>query len=145
MMKMMKNIILKTWFWLAFIRNKETLPTKSDIYKTNIKYEIISGSFIWDDEGLWELKNQQLNEAFKFVLKYRMFLIAGQNYNDFMRSKSFDKCIFKMAKKHFPEWIGFQKSRCSYNYELRDRILRIKKVEDWRLQKIETYKTENQD
>jgi hypothetical protein len=52
-----------------------------------------------------------------------------------MRSKSFDKSVFEMAKKYFPNWIGFDKSRCSYNSELRDRILRIKKVEKWRFEK----------
>jgi len=65
-----------------------------------------------------------------------MKLIAGSD-NDVgvMRSKSFDKKIFEMAKKHFPNWIGFDKSRCSYDSELADRIMRIRKVADWRFQK----------
>ena len=132
----MIDFILKTWIWITFINNKETLPTKSNIINPKIQYETMSGAFIWEDEGLWELKNHNLQNAFKYVLNHRMQLIVGQN-NDvgIMRSKSFDKSIFEMAKKHFPNWIGFDKSRCIFNSELGDRIHRIKNVENWKLEK----------
>jgi hypothetical protein len=133
----MIDFILKAWIWITFIRNKETLPTKSNIINPKMEYESISGAFIWEDEGLWELRNHYLQDALKYVLNHRMRLVVGPD-NDVgvMRSKSFDKRIFEMAKKHFPSWIGFDKSRCSYNSALEDRILRIKKVEKWRFQKL---------
>ena len=53
-----------------------------------------------------------------------------------MRSYSFDKHIFEMAKRNYPDWIGFDKSRSSYNPEIAERILRIRKVVDWRFQKL---------
>ena len=133
----MMDFILKTWIWITFIRNKETLPTESKIINPKMEYETISGAFIWEDEGLWELRNNQLKDAFKYVINHRMKLIVGRDSDvEVMRSKNFDKRIFEMAKKYFPNWIGFEKSRCSYNSELADRILRIKKVENWRFQKI---------
>ncbi|TWI08372.1 hypothetical protein IP98_02792 [Flavobacterium cauense R2A-7] len=132
----MMDFILKTWIWITFIRNKETLPTESKIINPKMEYETMSGAFIWEDEGLWELRNNQLKDAFKYVINHRMKLIVGRDSDvEVMRSKNFDKRIFEMAKKYFPNWIGFEKSRCSYNSELADRILRIKKVENWRFQK----------
>ncbi len=41
-----------------------------------------------------------------------------------------------MAKKYFPNWIGFDESRCSYNPEIADRMIRIRKVADWRFQRL---------
>ncbi len=133
----MIDFISKTWIWIVFIKNKETLPTESKIINPKMEYETISGAFIWEDEGLWELRNHHLQDAFKYVINHRMKLIVGPDSDvGVMRSKNFDKRIFEMAKKYFPNWIGFEKSRCSYNSELADKILRIKKVENWRFQKI---------
>ena len=102
-----------------------------------MEYESLSGAFIWEDEGLWESRNHHLQDAFKYVINHRMKLIVGPD-NDvgFMRSYKFDKQIFEMAKRFHPEWIGFEKYRCSYNQELTERIMRIKKVANWRLQKL---------
>lgn len=123
------DFILKIWIWITFIKNKKSLPTESSTVDPKMEYEIMSGSFVWEDEGLWECENRHLQDAFKFVINHRMKLIAGPN-NDLgvMRSKAFDEKVFIMAKKHFPDWIGFSHSRCSYNPELADRIFRIKKV-----------------
>ena len=131
----MIDFILRIWIWITFLRNKEKLPSISKIINPKIEYETMSGAFIWEDEGLWELRNHDLQDAFKYVLNHRMKLIVKSDYDvGVMRSKSFDKSIFEMAKKYYPNWIGFDKSRCTYNSKLRDRILRIKKVEIWRFQ-----------
>lgn len=133
----MKDFILKTWFWIVFMRNKEILPTESKINNPKMKYEVMSGAIYWEDEGLMELRNHYLQDAFKYVLNHRMKLIVGpDNEEGFMRSKNFDASIFEMAKKYFPNWIGFDTSRCSYNSEFRDRIIRMKKVEKWQYQKL---------
>lgn len=134
---MIKNSILKLWIWITFIKNKETLPTKSKNTNPKMEHEGLSGAFIWEDEGLWDLRNHHLADAFKYVIHHRMKLVAGPD-NDVgvMRSYSFDKQIFEMAKKYFPDWIGFDESRCSYNPELAERIMRIRKVADWRFQKM---------
>jgi len=130
-------IILKIWIWITFIRNKKTLPTESKIDNPKIEYEVISGSFIWEDEGLWRCRNHHLQDAFKYVLNHRMNLIVRPNSNvGVMRSRKFDESIFKMAKRFFPNWIGFDYSRCSYDSTLTDRLLRIKKVEKWRYEKL---------
>ncbi|CAL2079140.1 hypothetical protein [Tenacibaculum sp. 190524A02b] len=96
-----------------------------------MEYETMSGAFIWEDEGLWKVKNHHLADAFKYVIHHRMKLVVGSG-NDVgvMRSKSFDKQIFRMAKKYFPNWIGFDEYRCTYNPELADRMMRIRKVAD---------------
>ena len=43
---------------------------------------------------------------------------------------------FELAKKYFPKWIGFESSRCSFDAERSDRIKRIRKVSDWKIDKI---------
>jgi hypothetical protein len=132
----MIDFILKVWIWITFISNKETLPTKSNIIDPKIEYETISGAFIWEDEGLWELRNHHLQDAFKYVINHRMQLILGKaNDVGIMRTISFDKSIFEMAKKYFPNWIGFDDSRCTFNSELGDRMHRIKNVEKWKFEK----------
>ena len=132
----MIDFTLKILIWITFLRNRESLPTKLNVINSKMKYEIMSGAVFWEDEGLLELRNHHLQDAFKYVLNHRMKLIVGTDYDvGVMRSKSFDKSIFEMAKKHFPNWIGFDKSRCSYNSEHKDRIIKIKKVEEWRFQK----------
>lgn len=134
---MIKTLIIKIWIWITFLRNKGGLPTISKIMNPKMEYETLSGAFIWEDEGLWEHSNSYLQDAFKYVINHRMRLIVGLDKDvGVMHSKSFDKKIYEMAKKHFPNWIGFDKSRCSYNPEFADRILRIKKVENWRYQKL---------
>ena len=134
---MLVYFILKVWFWIQFIINRNSLPTESNNNNPEMTHEGFSGAFIWEDEGLWEHRNHHLLHAFKFVIHERMKIIVGPT-NDVrvMRSKRFDKQIYKMAKRHFPNWIGFDESRCSYNPELADKIMRIRKVADWRFQKL---------
>lgn len=133
---MIKNLILRIWYWIIFIRNKESLPTASTMSHPKMKIEGLSWAFTWEDEGLWELRNHRLQDAFKYVIHHRMKLVVGPT-NDVgvMRSKTFDKQIFNMAKRFFPDWIGFDVSRCSYNLEIADRMMRIRKVAEWRFQK----------
>lgn len=133
----MKDFILKIWIWSVFIRFKDTLPSESNISTPKLEYEVFSGSFIFEDEGLWELRNQHLQDAFKYVVNHRMKLIVGKDHElGVMRSSQFDESIYKMAKKWFPNWIGFHKSRCSYNSDYATRILRIKNVEKWKFNKL---------
>ncbi|GGG05097.1 hypothetical protein GCM10011344_01840 [Dokdonia pacifica] len=102
-----------------------------------MEHEGMSGAFIWEDEGLWEVRSHHLIDAFKYVIHHRMTLVVGpENDVGVMRSKKFDKHIFEMAKKYFPNWIGFDESRCSYNPEIADRMMRIRKVAYWRFQKL---------
>ena len=73
-----------------------------------MEHEGMSGAFIWEDEGLWEHTNHHLINAFKYVIHHRIKLIVGpENDVGVMRSKKFDRQIFEMAKKYFPNWIGF--------------------------------------
>ncbi|MFC4632329.1 hypothetical protein ACFO3O_00305 [Dokdonia ponticola] len=132
----MKKFILKIWFWRLFIVHKNTLPTKSDRIHPKMEYELMSGGFIWEDEGLWGMQRDLAN-AFRYVLHHRTKLVLGPiNSMGIMGSDNFDKQIFKMAQKYFPDWIGFHESRCSYNPELADRMMRILKVANWRMDKV---------
>lgn len=135
-MSLIKDFLLKLWILRTFLLHRNTLPIASSLENPKMQYEVFSGAFIWEDEGLWEA-HYQLADAFKYVIHQRMKLIVGPN-NDVgvFRSVKFDQQIFNMAKRFFPCWIGFEDSRCSYNPELAHRIMRIKKVENWRYQKL---------
>lgn len=131
----MKRIYLKILIWRIFRRNRNKLPTKSDITNPKMEYDIMCGGFFWEDEGF--MHNSDLARIFGFVINYRTRIVVGSSNNlSIMESEKFDKQIFKMAKKYFPNWIGFDESRCSYNPELGDRMVRIIKVGNWRLNKV---------
>lgn len=133
---MVKNIILKIWYWKIFKTNKNILPTKSELVNPKMEYETMSGSFIWEDEGLWETHHHFAN-AFRHVINYRTKLVLGPTNNfEALSSGNFDKQVFELAKKHYPDWIGFNESRCSYNPKLADRMMRIIQVANWRIDKL---------
>lgn len=135
-MNKLKYLLLKLWILRIFILHRNSLPTHSNIENPKMEYDIFSGAFIWEDEGLWEA-HYQLADAFKSVIHQRMKLIVGLDNNiGVFRSVTFDEQIFNMAKRFFPHWIGFQSARCSYNSELAHRIIRIKKVEQWKYEKL---------
>ena len=45
------------------------------------------------------------------------------------------KQVYERVKKDCPGWIGFQEKRCFYDSELADRIRRIRKVSEWKIEK----------
>jgi len=95
---MIKNLFLKIWIWRIFLIYKDRLPTKSKVIHSKMEYESMSGAFIWEDEGLWEV-NHRLANAFKYVIHHRMKLVVGpENDVGVMRSKKFDKQILIWQK-----------------------------------------------
>lgn len=134
----MFNFFITLWYWQVFRRNRNCLPTKSFSAPLEVKYEIMSGSFFWEDEGLFEIENHHLANAFRHVICHRMLLLVGTEvYGGPLVSAAYDKRIFKMAKRYFPDWIGFDPPRCSYNPELVQRMRRIEKVAEWQLERLE--------
>lgn len=98
--------------------------------------EGMSWAIYWEDEGLPN-PSYNLSRAFIYVIHYRTNLIVGDaSKTAIYGPKNFNKLMFKLAKFHFPDWIGFDKKRCAYNPELANRILRIQKVAEWRLNKM---------
>ncbi|CAL2063696.1 hypothetical protein [Tenacibaculum sp. 190524A05c] len=133
---MLINLYLYIKIWFIFFRYKNSLPTNSDIKNPAMEIDGWSLNFYWDDEGLLETKFP-LIQGFQFVISYRTSLVIGLNNNEhgYLRSEKFDRSIYKLAKKYFPNWIGFQPSRNTYNPELSERMLRIQKVAIWRFEK----------
>ena len=98
--------------------------------------EGMSWAVYWEDEGI-QNSSYNLTRAFIYVIHYRTCLIVSDsNKIAGYGPKNFNKLMFKLAKFHFPDWIGFDKKRCSYNSELANRILRIQKVSEWQLNKM---------
>ncbi|WP_128755290.1 hypothetical protein [Aquimarina sediminis] len=101
-----------------------------------MEIEGMSWAVFWEDEGL-PTPSLNLTRAFVYVIHYRTFLIVGnKNETGNYGPKYFNKLMFKLAKVYFPDWIGFNKGRCSYNPELGNRVLRIQKVAEWKLNKM---------
>lgn len=101
-----------------------------------MELEGLSGGFYWEDEGLEEAP-YHLQKAFKHVIAHRTQLVVGpENDVGFLESRNFDKKVFHLAIKYFPDWIGFDESRCTYDPILADRMMRIKKVADYRFEKL---------
>lgn len=112
------------------------MPKETTMSNPKMKMEGMSWAIFWEDEGTLN-PSFHLTRAFVYVTHYRTKLILGDsnkmgNYGP----KYFDMLIFKLAKFYFPDWIGFDEKRCSYNPEFADRILRMHKVAEWRLNKM---------
>jgi hypothetical protein len=112
-----------------FLANQQVLPESSNTRNPKMEYHALADGFFWTDEGLTEI-DWELSHAFRYVIHYRTSLITNSN-------KSNELCyqVYELAKKHFPNWVGFQKNRCTQNEELAARIERIRKVSKWRIDK----------
>jgi len=120
----------------VFKKYKNSLPIKSVSETQKMDYHVLADAVVWNDEGI-EKCNPELENALRYALNYRTNLIVEKNY-EIKKENSYNigKRTFKLAKKYFPEWIGFEKSRCEYNLELSERIKRIRKVSDWKIEKL---------
>ena len=100
---MLINLYLYIKIWFIFFRYKNSLPTNSNIKNPTMDIDGLSLSFYWDDEGLQEM-NPLLVSGLKFVTSYRTSLVIGLKNNEhgYLRSEKFDRSIYKLAKKYFP-------------------------------------------
>ncbi|WP_196892522.1 hypothetical protein [Aureivirga marina] len=120
-----------TFFFLKY-RNK--LPKESTIENPKLEYDWIRGGIHWNDEGLTDRRDlRELYHPFIFICLHRKDLVTYPKEE--LKTKTFNVIMFHTAKLFFPDWIGFSKERCSYNPELSNRIKRIEKVSDWKIQK----------
>jgi hypothetical protein len=133
---MLRDFIFKIVIKRRFKSHKNSLPKKSNIIDPKMEYDALKGAVYWEDEGLME-RGPDLANAFGPVICFRTHLITyPENEIEYEDFNKFDKQIFILAKKYFPDWIGFHEVRCSYNAELSDRIKRIRKVSKWKIDKI---------
>ncbi len=136
MSKIAERTFQKIFIRRIFRKYKNSLPTKSDSENPKMEYHILADAVVWEDEGIREC-SPDLENAFRYALNYRTNLIANKNFEpEKKNSKNIGKQTFKLAEKYFPDWIGFNESRCSYNPELSNRIKRIRKVSDWKINKL---------
>lgn len=129
------SLFIILWFFRYQRFFKGVLPSISKNKNPKLEYEALSGAFYWDDEGLEKFYGRKL-EVLKSLLLYRTFLLENGNQRPLNVRLKIYKWIFYQIKRRNPDWIGFQESRCTYNPEVADRIKRIRKVADWRLEKI---------
>lgn len=127
-------IYQKFWVKKVFRKYKGCLPTKTEFKNPKMNYHILAGAVVWEDEGI-EKCNSDLENAFRYVLLHRTNLICNEKSKIDKLNKS-NKKTFDLAKKYFPLWIGFDDSRCSYNSKLSDRLKRIRKVSEWKIDKL---------
>jgi len=120
----------------VFRKNKNSLPTQSVSEKPKMNYHVLADAVVWNDEGI-EKCDPELENALRYALNYRTNLIVDENFVIKKKnSKRIEKRTFELAKKYFPDWIGFERNRCEYNSELSDRIKRIRKVSQWKIEKL---------
>ncbi len=132
----MKKLFLKIIIWYVFKKYKNTLPTQSNVSNPKMDYYFMQDAVIWEDEGLLE-SHPKPGKVFGYAVNHRRYLIeTSPQEATTQKPDKFNKQVFEMAKKYFPNWIGFDSARCSYNPELSDRIKRIRKVANWQFDKL---------
>lgn len=143
MRKAIEEMIQKLWIKKTFMAYKNSLPTTSQLENPKMEYNVMADAVAWEDEGLTTC-HPDLGNAFRFVIYYRTFLIVNESaLSKTHDSMKFDKQIFELAKKYFPDWIGFNSERCTYKVELSDKIKRIRKVSKWKMEKLFNYDFES--
>lgn len=115
-----------------FKRYRNSLPTKTNLSNPKMDYHILADAVVWEDEGIGEC-HPDLENAFRYVLNYRTNLISKEFFKN---EQNLSRRTFELAKKYFPDWIGFHRDRCSYSPELSERILRIRNVAEWKIDKL---------
>lgn len=121
-------------FFLIYKKYQSKLPTKSNMIDPKMHYDVFSDGVFWEDEELEYYP--ELVGLFRSVLCYRTYLIVNQKEEKLSKDLKGHRKFFRIAQKKFPNWIGFQEKRCSYNPELADRIRRIRKVSEWKMEKF---------
>lgn len=109
---------------------KDGLPKTYEMETPEMKYHVLADGVFWEDEGI-EKMDIRLSNVFRFVLNYRTHLITRQSKVN-LRSK----IAYDLAREHFPNWIGFQEDRCSFDKDLAIKIARIREVSRWKLEKL---------
>lgn len=136
MRKMIEWITQELLMRRVFKKYKNSLPTKSVSENPKMDYHVLADAVVWNDEGI-EKCNPKLENALRYALNYRTDLIVEENFKNKKENlNSTGKRTFELAKKYFPNWIGFDKNRCEYNPELSERIKRIRKVSEWKIEKL---------
>ncbi|AUS06863.1 hypothetical protein [Pseudotamlana carrageenivorans] len=136
MRKIVERITQELLMRRVFKKYKNSLPTKSVSEKPKMDYHVLADAVVWNDEGIKKC-NPELENALRYALNYRTSLIVDKNFEIKKKnSNSIGKRTFELAKKYFPNWIGFEKKRCEYNQELSDRIKRIRKVSEWKIERL---------
>lgn len=136
MYKIVERITQELLMRRVFKKYKNSLPTHTVSENPKMDYHILADAVFWDDEGIEKCK-PELENALRYALNYRTRLIVSENIGlEKEQSYTIGKRIYKLAKKYFPDWIGFNKNRCSYNPELSEKIKRIRKVSEWKVKKV---------
>lgn len=125
-------VICFVWYHRFF---KGVLPTMSIKENPKLEYDAWSGVFYWDDEGGDDFRGRKI-DIFKSMLLYRTFLLENKNTKQVKGLLKVNRWIFHQIKKRNPNWIGFDEKRCSYSPEVAGRMRRIRKVAEWRIEKI---------
>jgi hypothetical protein len=113
-----------------FKTQSDLLPTASHIQHPKMEYHALADGVYWEDEGLDD-EDHDLENPFRFVIHHRTHLIT-----QYTQTNVLSESVYHLAKKYFPNWIGFKEDRCSYNAALAERIRRIKVVMDWRIERL---------
>lgn len=114
---------------------RNSLPVDFSGENPKLEYHSLADAVFWSDEGLTNFEFE-LENVFRYVIHYRTNMISEEESKLRKKLNSLDKKTYKLAKKYFPNWIGFTESRCTYNSDLSKKIERLRKVSDWKLQKL---------
>ena len=129
-MALIKNQLILIHCRRVFHKYRNSLPNETSNLNPKMHYHVFADAVYWEDE---RIRHPELENLFRDVLHHRTALIAGTKKSE---QNQQSRKVYGLAKKYFPNWIGFQPARSSYNAELAHRISRIRKVSSWKLDKL---------
>jgi hypothetical protein len=131
----MQLILEKIFIRKTLKKYKNSLPRESNIENPKIKYHTLADAIVWEDEGI-EICHPKLENALRYALNYRIYLIEIRDYEQKKHINSIEYWTYKQVQKYYPNWIGFTRNRNSYNAKISERIKRLKKVSKWKIDKM---------
>ncbi len=111
----------------VFAAHGSTLRRKLWVLKPRMEYHVLADAVFWTDEYPLA-SNFDVENAFRLILNHRTSLLTDEEgrFPD----------AWRIARKYFPQWIGFRQKRCTYDKETSHRITRIRRVSKWRINKF---------
>lgn len=93
------------------------------------KYEIMSDAIIFLDEWTLSLPTE-LNNCLRAIFHHRAAIICGEE------EQSEYKEAYELGKVYFPKWRGYRKKRNQFCPVKSERLKRIRKVSNWKMEKM---------
>ncbi len=108
-------------------RHQSGFRRRRGVLQPKMEYHMLADAVYWTDDFPVNI-HCDLENAFRLVLNHRTSLLTNERGR-------FPEA-WALARQYFPRWIAFEDERCRFNPEFADRIARIRRVSNRRVERF---------